>query len=67
MDLSTAEARSGLAKVVTNLFDLWGLSAREQLQLLGLGPNSRSSLKGYRQENLCPTGLTCLKGSATCS
>lgn len=54
MDLSTAEARSSLAKVVTNLFDLWGLSGREQLQLLGLSPNSRSSLKGYRQGKPLP-------------
>jgi hypothetical protein len=54
MDLNTAEARSGLAKVITNLFDLWDLNAKEQLQLLGLSPNSRSSLKGYRQGKPLP-------------
>jgi hypothetical protein len=54
MDLSTAEVRSGLATIITNLFDLWGLSGKERLQLLGLSPNSRSSLKGYRQGKPLP-------------
>jgi hypothetical protein len=54
MDLSKPEARSGLTKVITNLFDLWGLSGKERLQLLGLSPNSRSSLKRYRKGKPLP-------------
>lgn len=47
-DLTSDEARSGLAKLITKLFDLWQLSTADRLELLGQSPNSRANLTKYR-------------------
>lgn len=49
IDLSTREKRVALAKLLTNLFDRWGLDTAEQLNLLGLNPASSSLLTKYRR------------------
>lgn len=48
-DLHSRESRAALAKMVTRLFDLWGLSAADQSALLGLSEASRSTLSRYRR------------------
>ena len=47
IDLSSERARSALAKMVIKLFGLWGLSTADQLELLGLSPESESMLAKY--------------------
>lgn len=49
IDINSTEGRKALAKMITKLFELWGLSTSQQLNLLGLGPNSRSMLPRYRK------------------
>jgi len=49
VDLDSREARYKLAKLVTNLFDRWGLTQADQLNLLGLSDNSRSILNKMRK------------------
>ncbi len=44
-------SRAALAKMITNLFDLWKVSTQEQLYLLGLSETSRKSLTLYRKSN----------------
>lgn len=41
--------RSALAKMITKLFTLWGLSSEDSLELLGLSASSRSVLTRYRK------------------
>jgi len=48
-DLKTREARERLARMVTQLFDHWRLSATEQAALLGLSADNRSTLARYRK------------------
>lgn len=48
-DLHTREARERLAKMVTQLFEHWGLSTAEQTALLGLAADNRSTLARYRK------------------
>lgn len=48
LDLESPEARYHLAKLITNLFDRWGLSSSDQLSLLGLSANSRAVLSKMR-------------------
>jgi hypothetical protein len=43
--------RQSLARMVMNLFDHWQIAAENQLVLLGLNPESRISLKRYREGN----------------
>jgi len=45
----TREGRTALAKMVTKLFDHWGLSTQDQMALLGLSEGSRMSLSRYRR------------------
>jgi hypothetical protein len=45
--MSAAE-RSTAAKMVTALFDHWQLSTAQQCELLGLSPETRSTLTRYR-------------------
>ena len=54
IDLSSPESRKSMAKLVTRLFDLWGLSVTDQLNLLGLSETSRSMLARYRKGNAIP-------------
>lgn len=46
--LRSREARQSLAKMLMRLFELWSLSSEEQAAMLGLSPNTRSTLKRYR-------------------
>ncbi len=46
---STREGRERLAKMVTQLFQHWGLSTAEQAALLGLSADNRSTLARYRK------------------
>ncbi len=54
IDLSSPESRKSMAKLVTRLFDLWGLPVADQLNLLGLSATSRSMLTRYRKGNAIP-------------
>lgn len=54
IDLSTPESRKSMAKLVTRLFELWGLPVTDQLNLLGLSETSRSMLIRYRKGNAIP-------------
>ncbi|MCC7548043.1 MAG: DUF2384 domain-containing protein [Burkholderiales bacterium] len=49
VDLKTREARERLARMVTQLFELWRLSVAEQAALLGLSADNRSTLARYRK------------------
>jgi len=49
VDLKTREARERLARMVTQLFEHWRLSATEQAALLGLSADNRSTLARYRK------------------
>jgi hypothetical protein len=53
-DLFSDSSRSSLAKVITNLFQRWGLSTADQLELLGLSPKSRSLLGKYSKGEPLP-------------
>ncbi len=46
--LRSREARQSLAKMLMRLFEFWQLSGEEQAAMLGLSPNTRSTLKRYR-------------------
>ena len=54
--LSTPQARRGMAKLVINLFDRWGLDTAQQLKLLGMSPSSRAALSRYRRGQPLPDG-----------
>jgi len=49
VDLKTREARERLARMVTQLFEHWHVSATEQAALLGLSADNRSTLARYRK------------------
>lgn len=53
-DLTSSQARAGMAKLVTSLFALWDLDTAQQLQLLGMSPRSRAALSRYRQGRPLP-------------
>ncbi|MDH3378264.1 MAG: MbcA/ParS/Xre antitoxin family protein [Gammaproteobacteria bacterium] len=48
-DRHDRNSRQSLARMVINLFDHWKLPPDERLILLGLNPESRTSLKRYRK------------------
>lgn len=48
-DIRTRKSRAELARMVVRLLDLWELGAADQAQLLGLSPQSRSTLARYRR------------------
>ncbi|BCR06231.1 hypothetical protein DESUT3_33000 [Desulfuromonas versatilis] len=54
IDLGSVESRRQLATLVMNLFDRWGLSTNDQLNLLGLSPTSRALLTRYRKGEPLP-------------
>jgi hypothetical protein len=43
------EGRIALARMITQLFDLWKLNTQDQMALLGLAEGSRMSLTRYRK------------------
>ncbi len=49
VDLKSRDARERLARMVTQLFDHWGVSTAEQAALLGLSVDNRSTLARYRK------------------
>jgi len=49
VSLHRPEARKSLAKQLSKLFDLWGLSTPEQAAMLGLSEDNRSTLVRYRK------------------
>ena len=48
VDLSSREARSRLAAMVTRLLEHWDLASTQQAEVLGLSAGSRSTLGRYR-------------------
>jgi hypothetical protein len=54
IDLSSPEARKSMAKLITKLFDFWGLPVREQLNLLGLNQTDRSIMTRFRNGDAIP-------------
>ncbi|KAF0218874.1 MAG: hypothetical protein FD174_2657 [Geobacteraceae bacterium] len=54
IDLSSEDSRSALSKMVIKLFNLWGLSTADQLELLGLSPKSRAMLAKYGKGESLP-------------
>ena len=55
INLEGTDERKKLAKMVTRLFELWGLSTADQLELLGLSRTSRSQLSKYRKGGALPS------------
>ena len=55
VNLEATNERKKLAKMVTRLFELWGLSTADQLELLGLSRTSRSQLSKYRKGGALPS------------
>lgn len=53
-DFRSLEGRTALAKMVTKLFGLWGLSTADQLELLGLSTKSRAMLSKYAKGDALP-------------
>jgi hypothetical protein len=49
VDLHSRESRERLARMVMNLFDHWAIAAADQAILLGVSPQSRSTLARYRR------------------
>ena len=49
IDLGSKESREALAKMISQLFDHWGISTADQCALLGLAPTSRMTLARYRK------------------
>lgn len=48
LDIHSEESRKKLAKLITHLFEKWGLDTATQLNLLGLSVTSRALLGPYR-------------------
>jgi hypothetical protein len=49
VDLHSRDQRQALARMIMKLLEHWQLSTEDQLALLGLSPESRVSLKRYRE------------------
>jgi hypothetical protein len=49
LELRSRASRERLARLVVTLLDLWGVSPADQATLLGLSPQSRSSVARYRK------------------
>jgi transcriptional regulator with XRE-family HTH domain len=49
VDFKSRDTRERLARMLTQLFEHWGLSTTEQAALLGLSPDNRSTLARYRK------------------
>ncbi len=48
-DIESEAGRTSLARLVTRLFEHWGLTLDVQAQLLGLSPSTRSTVNRYRK------------------
>jgi len=59
VDVTSEEGRAALAKMVTKLFDLWGLPGAAQASLLGLATTSRASLLFPYDRDLAYSWVTC--------
>ncbi len=55
INIENSDARRKLARMVTRLFELWGLPAADQLELLGLSRTSRAQISRYRQGRALPS------------
>jgi hypothetical protein len=55
INIENSDARKKLARMVTRLFELWGLPAADQLELLGLSRTSRAQISKYRQGRALPS------------
>jgi hypothetical protein len=55
INIENSDARKKLARMVTRLFELWGLPAADQLELLGLSRTSRAQISRYRQGRALPS------------
>jgi hypothetical protein len=53
-ELESEESRQKLSQMVMRLFDHWALTTADQLELLGLSPNSRRMLTQYRKKGVLP-------------
>lgn len=53
-DLYSPDNRAKLARAILRLFEHWGLSADQQLALLGYQPGSRATLKRLRDGGALP-------------
>lgn len=51
INITAKESRESLAKMVSKLFDHWGISSADQCSLLGLAATSRMTLSRYRKGN----------------
>ena len=49
VDITSKNSRESLARMVTKLFDHWGIPSTDQCSLLGLSPTSRMTLSRYRK------------------
>jgi hypothetical protein len=56
IDLTTPETRGQMALLIVRLFEQWGLTTADQLNLLGLSESSRSLLAKYRRGHPLPKG-----------
>ena len=49
VNIAAKDSRESLAKMLSKLFDHWGISSVEQCALLGLAASSRMTLSRYRK------------------
>ena len=54
IDINSEDSRKALARMVIKLFQRWELSTADQLDLLGLSPNSRAMLGKYARGEALP-------------
>ena len=55
INIENSDARKKLARMVTRLFELWGLPTADQLELLGLSRTSRAQISKYRKGGALPS------------
>ncbi len=55
INIENSDARRKLARMVTRLFELWGLPTADQLELLGLSRTSRAQISRYRKGEALPS------------
>ena len=55
INIENSDARRKLARMVTRLFELWGLPTADQLELLGLSRTSRAQISRYRKGGALPS------------
>jgi hypothetical protein len=55
INIENSDARRKMARMVTRLFELWGLPTADQLELLGLSRTSRAQISRYRKGGALPS------------